>query len=91
MYSQRAARDIAALERFLGSSHQCQRCGNRFLAHEDGCPVCGSSNSYLAPIQRDLPAPADNEEVILCTITISPDGDYAITGGPPEAPSPEQT
>ena len=77
------------LELFLGSSHQCQRCGYSFLAHEDGCPRCGASDGYVMPIHRDIPEPAEGEEVILCTITTHPDGRVEFTGGP-ESPPPKQ-
>jgi len=89
MYSQRAARDIEALERYLGDSHECQRCGYRFLAHEDGCPTCGASNGYLAPIHQAVPELVEGEEVVLATLRVLPDGAYTFIS--PETSPPKQT
>ena len=41
MHDLQTLSDIRALESFLGHSHQCFQCGRTFLAHEDGCPICG--------------------------------------------------
>ncbi len=26
----------------MGHTHRCVQCRSTFLAHEDGCPICGS-------------------------------------------------
>jgi predicted amidophosphoribosyltransferase len=33
----------SSLELIMGHTHRCVQCRSTFLAHEDGCPICGSS------------------------------------------------
>ncbi|MBU4216618.1 hypothetical protein L6270_00515 [Candidatus Parcubacteria bacterium] len=44
---------ITNFERELRHTHQCQKCGNNFLAYQPGCPICGS-NAKVLSLPADL-------------------------------------